>query len=132
MKVKINNIDEFCEALKAGKKIITEDEDFCIAFKDGVIRANEYENGLTYEPTYHFEMKYSFYEKPDPLKIECRKYYKMRNDKLACVCFYSRRFETDAFIGLMESGLEMSWSPDGKSTTNESDYDLVSEWKEDK
>lgn len=122
MRVKINNIDEFCEALKAGYKITDNNGVHVVSLGKSI---NIYGIGFA------FDFPDMYYEKPDPLKIECRKYYKMRNDKLACVCFYSRRFETDAFIGLMESGLEMSWSPDGKSTTNESDYDLVSEWKED-
>lgn len=79
-----------------------------------------------------FDFPDMYYEKPDPLKIECGKYYKMRNGKLACIGFYSLHFKSEVFIGLMESGLEMSWRPDGKSTINDSEYDLVSEWREDK
>ena len=72
MKVKINNIDEFCEALKAG--YLLRSEDVHIQLKENMFYFFAEGLGNVSDPVHIFQ-----YEKPDPLKIECGKQYETRD-----------------------------------------------------
>lgn len=76
-----------------------------------------------------FDFPDMYCEKPDPLKIECGKHYKTRDRRKACVCFYT----DNSYVGVIENdaGFARRWLPNGKAY-HSSEFDLVSEWKEDK
>lgn len=124
MKVKINNIDEFCEALKAGYKITDINGVHIVSLGKSI---NLYGIGFA------FDFPDMYYEKPDLVKIECGKHYETRDGRKACVCFYNAK-EKYPFAGLIEevSGA-VTWAENGLVCKNETNaLDLVSEWKEDK
>lgn len=121
MKVKINNIDEFCKALKEG--YILRDEETDIEFKDNIINLSTEGVGSLYFKVTNFS-----YYKPDQLKIECGKFYKTRDGRKVCICFYIN----NSYVGAVENdGFARRWLPNGKGY-HSSGFDLVSEWKEDK
>ena len=122
MRVKINNIDEFCEALKAGFLIVNYCCDNLKLEKDKIlIRTTSAGKAI------EFKINEFYYYKPNPLKIECGKYYKTRNGKKICICYKKKGM----FIGLEEGCDRIAhWYPDG-SFIDKSE-DIVSEWKEDK
>ncbi len=121
MKVKINNIDEFCAALKAGYTLKDKYGSSMCVVKNGI---NIF--GTTIDITFGD----IYYEKPDPLKIECGKYYKTRDGRKACVVFYEEDKKAP-FRGLVSrEDRTKYWTENGISWFG-SEYDLVSEWKED-
>ena len=123
MKVKINNIDEFCTSLKAGYLIINNCHDNLI-FENGKIIARFAPAGRVQE----LKINELFFYKPDLLKIKCGKYYKTRDGRKAAVMFKDE--SSYPFYGMIENSPEpFSWDKRGKNAFC-ADYDLVSEWKE--
>lgn len=123
MKIKINNIDEFCEALKAGYLLRSEDVD--IQLKENMFYFSAEGLGNVSDPVHIFH-----YEKPDPLKIKCGKYYQTRDGQKAAVMFKDE--SSYPFYGMIESHSgPLSWDKWGKNAFC-ADYDLVSELKEGK
>lgn len=121
MKVKINNIDEFCEALKSG---------YTITDKNGVHIVFLGKSINLYGIGFAFDFPDMYYEKPSPLKIECGKYYETKHNIKAIIGFK----EDDYFIGIVEEKPVLSvktWTEEGRCHQGP-EYGLISEWKEDK
>lgn len=137
MKVKINNIDEFCEALKAGYYLKDKYGSSMCVVKKGI---NIY--GTTIDITFGD----IYYEKPDPLKIECGKYYKTRDGHKVLVLIVADDSPVPvsfpvpvAIQGVVFTYNEnkicsRNWHHNGyfRVDKEEDDLDIVSEWKEDK
>ena len=126
MKVKINNIDEFCEALKAGYLLRSEDVD--IQLKENMFYFFAEGLGNVSDPVHIFQ-----YEKPDPLKIECGKQYETRYHRKAFVFKYdenSRKF----LVSILNSEHTFMVNEFGRYYDEDirCELDLISEWKEDK
>lgn len=131
MKVKIKNIDEFCEALKAGhllknefgETITIQNNMFCFKHKPA---------GWNGEEGFCTNVSYFGYKKPDSLKIEVDKFYETRDGSKAYVF---AKTEAGTFR-VCARGTYYSYSvnSNGKAVAyrDEVNTDLVSEWKEDK
>lgn len=127
MKVKINNIDEFCEALKAGFELRG---DFCKIKNTGDRLVFEQFVGPYTSPV---EIKSFYYEKPDPLKIELGKQYETRDHRKAFVFKYDencRKF----LVSVLDRKHTFMVNEWGRYYDEDirCELDLVSEWKEDK
>ena len=133
MKVKINSVDEFCAALKAGYMI--KDKDCAIRVDNNDIWVTPPED----DEYVFFKLSKCYYEKPDLIKIECGKYYKTRDGHKALVLVVSE----DSLVPLPIQGVVFTsdekkitavyWNFDGyfRRDKEEDVLDLVSEWKEE-
>lgn len=126
MRVKINNIDEFCEALKAG--YLLRSEDVYIQLKENMFYFLAEELGNVSDPVHIFQ-----YEKPEPLKLEVGKFYKTRDGRKAFVYTRTEDAAYPCWVVLVNSseGGTYCCTVDGQYTTNEEhNKDLVAPWEE--
>lgn len=121
MKVKINNIDEFCEALKAGYLLRSEDVD--IQLKENMFYFLAEGLGNVSDPVHIFQ-----YEKPDPLKIEVGKWYETSGHQKAR-CFI---VEKERCHFTIDNNCHFFTNKNGVYIEHQtSRYNIIGPWKED-
>lgn len=121
--------DEVIRRLKAGEVVKDDKGKYEKKLIDGIICTIYNDKGYVIND-YLISDVSAYFEEPEELKLEVGKCYRTRDGRKAFISYYIA--DIDRYNGIVYGDKSIrTWSPNGESTRDSMDYDIVAEWRDD-